>query len=557
MYIARNVIVIILITVSMLSSALASQPSLNVTVDSNKVVENTSFRLFIELENKKISGNPDFTILEKNFRIVSISIPQKFSWVNGKKSSKITWQLELMPNKTGKIIIPKLYVANLASEPIEIEVVDSTNAHADEKPRLAYLDVSVDNKSPYVQSLVTLNIELHHAPGLTAGSLTQPVIKDAVVIQIGRDKRYKKNNNGMVFYVLERKYAVFPQKSGSIKISDIVFDGVFSDNDMGVDSLFSINVSAMPVRATHPDIELKVKSAPKADDLQYWLPASHVELGQQWEAKGKLRAGEPIVRTLTVEALDITAEQLPNLVDKDIEGINSYSGNPKLENIVENDKLSAIRVDSMTYIPSKEGEIKFPAIEFKWWDINSKSFKIAKAPSKTFTILPIEKAVDNVPQPSIAPEIINAPTESTDNTWKYIAIAGILLWLLTIILWLIFKFKSRFKLPTRKDIGLHKRRDLYKLLEHHCLQNDAKMVEKIIIDIIHNQLRVKVSSLSEASKYTSKGTAQELQLLDKSIYSTGKNQWDGKVLWQLFKEEKLVKPNKNKKQEDDLPPLNP
>jgi hypothetical protein len=536
-----------------------AEPSLTARVDSNKVVENTSFRLYVELKDKSFSGTPDFSALEKNFRVVSTMRSQSTSWINGTKSSKTIWQLILMPDKIGKLTIPKIYVTDLSSEPITIEVVESSTGNADEKPRLAYLEVDADNKSPLVQSMVELTVRLHHAPSLTDGTLTEPVVKDAIVVPIGRDKRYKKNTNGIVFYVLERKYAIFPQSSGPLSITAPVFDGMFTDNDMGFrsfDEMFKINVNAMPVRATHPEVELNVKKAPNAENLQHWLPASHLKINQTWEAKGKLRQGEPIVRTITVKAAKFTAEQLPNLVDLEVEGANHYTDAPKFENTTEDGQILGTRIDSFTYIPINDGEIEFPAINLKWWDTDTNSFKTAKLPSKKFTILPVEK-VEEPKTTFVEAPVVSQPIKQDNNIWMYITIMLTILWLLTILVWLFKRSKLKSTISLPGIFNKEKDSNKYRLLKDSCLSNNKDLTQKIIIEIIQDKTGVKANNLSEASYFVSKELAQEFKLLEEKMYSRVDLDWDGSVLWQLFEQEKFKKKTTDTSKKDDLPSLNP
>ncbi len=117
---------------------------------------------------------------------------QSSSWVNGAKSSSIQWQFILMPNTTGELTIPSLYIADLKSKKINIQVVEESDAaHADEMPRLAFIEKIITTNTPVVQSQVTLNIKLHHAPSLAEGTLTDPIVKDAIVLPLGEEKRYK------------------------------------------------------------------------------------------------------------------------------------------------------------------------------------------------------------------------------------------------------------------------------------------------------------------------------------------------------------------------------
>ena len=87
----------------------------------------------------------------------------------------------------------------------------------------------------------------------------------------------------------------------------------------------------------------------------------------------------------------LTSEQIPNFIDYEVNGANHYTDTPKMENITDNLQVLGEKIETITYIPTDEGELVFPELKVKWWDTKDKSFKITKIPGKKFNILATSK----------------------------------------------------------------------------------------------------------------------------------------------------------------------
>ncbi len=324
-----------------------------------------------------------------------------------------------------------------------------------------------------------------------------------------------------------------------------VFDGVFNDRTHGVrsfDDMFKINVSGMPVRATSPDIILKVKPAPKGDNVEHWLPANNIQLEQKWDAKGTLKAGEPIVRTITIHATGLTAEQLPNITEYELDNVNHYNDAPKFENIADNNSIIGTRSDSITFIPTVDGEIEFPEIKLKWWDVKQKKFKIAKIAGKKLTVLPVKK------EPAKQIEIVNPSTQMSKdenvlmankqaaetNPWVYVAAGILLLWLLTIVGWL-YSRRSGLRKTKQKSINASQKQDtlsikeLFKLIETNCRSGNAVNARKYILMWLEKKLKLKPNQLTiqQLISKVNYDTKQDLLMLEKTVYGDSSKPWYG------------------------------
>ena len=80
-----------------------------------------------------------------------------------------------------------------------------------------FLDVKATPEQPYVQSQVLYTLRLYRRVDIAQAELSEPELTDAVVEKLGEDSNYNTVVNGVSYLVTERKYAIFPQKSGVMK----------------------------------------------------------------------------------------------------------------------------------------------------------------------------------------------------------------------------------------------------------------------------------------------------------------------------------------------------
>ena len=100
----------ILALVFLLLTQIASAGTLTATVDRKQITENDSFRLFLRYDEQVGYGQPDLTVLKKDFRVLSQQRSNQFRSMNGKTVSFTEWTLMLSPSNStaGMIKVPVL-----------------------------------------------------------------------------------------------------------------------------------------------------------------------------------------------------------------------------------------------------------------------------------------------------------------------------------------------------------------------------------------------------------------------------------------------------------------
>ncbi|MCK4676401.1 MAG: protein BatD, partial [Gammaproteobacteria bacterium] len=295
--------------------------------------------------------------------------------INGNWSLKKSWDLAVIAKDIGTFTIPAINFGKDISPAIQITITNSSSSNtvtADGKPTIPakiFLESSIDKKSGWLQSQFIYTIRLLRTVNITGASLTEPETSDpdAIIHHIGEDQ-YQTTRNGVRHEVIERRYAIFPQKSGLLKIKPITFEGRI--NATQPRSIFDqFRMSGQLKRLRSKTVEVKVKAAPSTVNLQDWLPASNVQLIEEWSDDiQNIKAGEPVTRTITIVAEGLTAVQLPDLDLKEINGLKQYADKAVVENRKSKNGLTGLKQIKVALIPAAAGSYTLPEIKLQWWN---------------------------------------------------------------------------------------------------------------------------------------------------------------------------------------------
>lgn len=364
----------------------AAGASLDASV--NRTIVSSGESLTLTLVADGVTGQPDLSPLETDFEVLGTSTRREVTIVNGEMSDLQSWDVELMPQRTGQIVIPALQLEQVSSQPVEIEVVEGTVSTAAGKTRDTFIEIEVDNATPFVQSQVLYTVRFYSAIRINEADLTAPVSESLTIRRLGEDTGYFQQRNGRRYRVIERRYAMFPRESGTLVIPPTSLKLVVPDANDPSGGFFG-RVSRVSVLSE--SIELDVRPRPESDAgsaTQWWFASQAVELEAVWEnSVTEFRVGEPITRRVTLTARGVTAEQLPELAAPDVDGLKIYRDKPELIEEPSADALNARRIDKYAVIPQRPGEIVLPAIRVAWFDTVAETYREAIIEAETIQVV--------------------------------------------------------------------------------------------------------------------------------------------------------------------------
>ena len=214
--------------IAILSACLsaAALAGVRAQLDRNKVYEGDSVKLIIESDGRQ-SGEPDLATLNKDFKVLGTNTSTQVSIINGRRSDKTSWTVQLEPRQPGKLRIPPISLGSEQTEALELEVAVVPEHVAAEQSEHVFIEVEADfdEQNLYVQQQIPYTVRLYYDDHIVNGELEAPQPEQAVVETLGEDKRYAVNRNGRRYNVIERQYAISPEKSGQLQIPPVSFKG--------------------------------------------------------------------------------------------------------------------------------------------------------------------------------------------------------------------------------------------------------------------------------------------------------------------------------------------
>ncbi len=524
---------------------------ITVSADRTPAVIDESFQLVFS-SDKNISVTPDFSPLEKSLTILNRSNQSSTQIINGRMSTSQKWVLTVLPNKIGDIVIPAINFGNETSPVSTIKVVANASAGKSSNTDDIFVEVSVDQRAPYVQAQVLYTVKLFRALNTTNSSLSDPEIigGQTVINLLGDDKSYQVQRSGRRYSVIERQYAVFPQNSGELTIDPIVFKG--QTGTAGFFRYDPFGPSGKTIVRRSEAISLTVKPIPDGFTGSNWLPASQLSIQEQWSvAPDKLIEGEAVTRTLVINAQGLAASQIPEITDTIPDGLKQYPDQPKFEESPSATGLAGTRKQKLALIPTKSGVITLPAVKLPWWNTQTDTMEIAELPERTLTVkaaaMQQQTPVNNLPQQDILVGDTDdqvASTSTVDNgkqietteslIWKLLSLIFFLLWLLTMLLWIQARKKTPDKVSARQT-QTTKKQDYTKLLKQACDQNNAAEARQALTHWANQRWPDKrFTSLSQLKVLANPEFQTALQALDSVLYGKQDTDWNGKQFFQQF-----------------------
>ncbi|NNF66582.1 MAG: hypothetical protein HKM98_03640, partial [Gammaproteobacteria bacterium] len=354
---------------------------------------------------------------------------------------------------------------------------------------------------------------------------------------------YETTRGAARFSVVERRYVIFPQRSGTIVIDPLVLEGRLGRRG----SFFDRN-SGRYVRKQSEALELEVRPIPESFTGQAWLPAEALQLTEQWPGNnGEWRAGEPLTRTLTIKARGLTASQLPEIKMLLPDGIRQYPDQPQLKTGSADKTTLSSRSETIALIPAKEGQYTLPAIEIPWWNTRSDTLEFARLPERTVDVLPsLNNLADSTtqPVPATAPVTAgNLPAQAAtppgsvthqDNAlfWQTLSAALALLWLATVVVW----WWNRRTQPQDSDAWAPAA--VMTDLQQACDNNDAVAAQSALLRWAKNRWPGnKINSLGALASRVDGKLQVELHSLSRALFSAQGENWNGSALWQACQNE--------------------
>lgn len=520
-----------------------SAQEIKVRVESTELREDESFRVVFETDTAP-DGDPDFSVLERDFEILGQNSSSSLQAVNGQFTRQYLWVVTLLPKRLGEVNLPMVVFGSRNSEPVTVNVSKSEPLADGEEPEL-FFEIEASPQELYVQQSLLYTVRLYRSVVVGNSRIGQPQLSsgDAIVERLDDGRSYEQMRNGKRHVVVQRRYAIFPQQSGPLAIEPIVFEGQI------------IQRGALPrVKRLRSDpVSLDVKPIPADYSGKVWLPSKRVTLDEDLSLESnELTAGEPITWTVTLKAEGLTSTQLPEMELTWDDRLNAYPEKPQLRDRVIVDGITGESQQKIAVIATEPGEYTLPEISVVWWNTVTDREETAILPARTIQVNAAPGyRVQNQNPTVVTPVIPNEANTQVNGSaqdpvgiarsapWKdwllLVLAAG---WLVTLLGWL----RSR---PAQKAVvheaEVGRTQELEKTeqsLKVACRANRAQGAKDALLSLARQQGLVgNIRSLSGLAEATSPDLAKEILALNETLYASSGDDWQGANLWRLWKKE--------------------
>ena len=524
----------------LLSLPIQAMTQLSARVDKNPALQGEAITLEISADAKVDANALNFRVLEQDFNVMVPSISTSSQNIQGEISHSTRWRVVLLPKRSGEFTIPSFTLQGLSTDPITLQILESTGKTGSRANQELFLQASFDQTELHVQQLSYYQVTIYFNGDLQRGSLSEPKMDDASIIQIGQDTEGSELVNGIRYRTITRRYAITPQRSGSFTITPPTFSGEMIDRDSARYNYFAPTKTV--VQQAQP---IDVTVLPIPDNFPGdWLVAGLVTLNEEWSPDlSTLKQGEPVTRIITLSAVDVAENQLPDLRQGYPEGIKLYQEQPQAKSAERKGRLVAQKVFTTAVIANKAGDIALPEIRLPWWNSQTNSLQYASIPARTLQVAAsaeLSAAAATAPlaaNPAL-PASVTAVTEAAEpNPWQWNHMSYLLLslWLCSIfVFYLCWQLRS---VKTAAVISNSRVTFNARELKDACAQHDAVKAKAQLLRFAHQQLDVKCQSLTELAKLlTDPALKAELTVLNQALYAASATPWRGEALWQAWQQ---------------------
>lgn len=498
-----------------------AQPILQASVDRTRLQAGETLELTLESQDVTQFGKPDLRALEGDFEVRGTRQLNSLHTLDGETRASTRWIITLLPKRSGSLRIPELQLGQSQSQAIELQVLQA-DASRPEGASQVFVEATLDSPEVYVQAQAVLTLRIYHSVSLYDDSSLSPLQLDSAKVEpLGESRTYEKEINGVRHGVIETRYAIYPQQSGTLDLPALTFTATAAGNGeqpAGTPRVGrQVQVSSLP-------LHLKVRPIPAAWPAdQPWLPARSLTLEEHWSpdpSGQQTQIGDSLTRGITLRAEGLSSTQLPPLPATEIRGLRRYPDQPVLRNEISERGMTANREEREALVPTHSGDLALPALEITWWNTREDHLEHSSLPARTLQV------EDNPALSADTPVGDSSASNALLWPWQLATLVLALTTLLGFALW--WRARSQPAVLRAIQTGPSPR-SLLDDLKRACQANDPQATRQAL----DAWARQQPETLAEmAARFVPLSDA--LDGLNGALYSESGQYWQGDELWRAI-----------------------
>jgi hypothetical protein len=509
-------------------------------LDRDHVMVGETVTLTFITDDSRQSLDADFSVLEDDFEILDRRSESQLSIVNGRQTALVRLLLTVEPKRDGDIVIPAFRFGSDSTQPATLRVDPAPELAPGELPPV-FIEVELSpGEGPYyVHAQFGLVVRVFYQQNLTEAAISQPEPSPASV-RLLQETPYQAERGGERYRVLERHYAIFPERSGDLVIPAMELSGRLVERR--ADSIWQPTVRGRRVRAESEELRLTIEPRPAAFTGSGWQPARELKISQQVSSGDALRVGEPVTRTILIDAVGLEENMILEPEWPALEGARIYPDQP--QGITRDDGRWVLGHKEFRYavVPETEGELILPELRVDWWDTQTNEQRTAVLPPHRLQVQPSAL----VPPPVQAPpaqtpatgQAVAKPVQAGDGDayWQVLALVFAALWLGTAAL--AWRFSRR---PPASAAGSQAaadtgEADLLSGLKKACDGDDRGAARRYLQRWLRDHGPAEYPSLLDFAAACGNDSLRDgIYALDAEGYRPDSPvSWKGRLLWESF-----------------------
>ncbi len=510
------------------------------TLDRNSIIQGETLTLTLETNDPKQNLNADLSELEKDFAVLERRTGTQMSIVNGRQFTTVQLMLELEPRRSGELLIPALNVGGSTTTPIKVHVDAAPELEPGELPAV-FIEVDVTPEKPphYVNAQLGMTVRVYYRQNLTEASITQPEPSPASV-RLLDELSFQAEKNGVRYRVLERRYAIFPERSGELVIPPLQLSGRLVERR--TDRLWQPSVRGRRIQAKSEAVRLTIQPKPATAVGDSWQPARQLELSEQLSAVDDLTVGEPVTRTVIVDAVGLEENMITEPGWPEISHARIYPDQP--QGITRDDGQWVLGHKEFRYavVSENEGELVLPEIKVQWWDTVNDRQRTSVLPSRVIQVQPsaMTPLPLQTPATAVSP-VAGISRDSAGNNepvyWRWLTFLFAFLWLITLAVALRGRERNGGGANGVRTVPGEHEQQLLKSLKQACNDTDAGKARQVLSTWLKRfgPANTSGSLLDFAANLEDESLQIGLYAMDADGFRPGsKRRWDGKQFWKQF-----------------------
>ncbi len=488
----RQVSRLALFVMMLMVASVAQSATVIAKLDRNSAVVGETVTLVLQTNDTDQSLDTDLSVLQADFDVLNQRSETQMSFVNGQQKASVRLVVTLEPKHQGTLLIPALKFPGVSSRPLYLKV-SAAPVLAPGVAEPVFIEVMVQPESGpyYVLSQVGLMVRIFYQANLTEAAINPPAPAQASV-RLLDEVPYQADRNGQRYRVLERRYAIFPERSGTLTVPAMQLSGRLIERPS--DRLWQPTVRGRRVHVESEPLILEIKPRPTTFTGDFWLPARRITLSQQISDNANLHVGEPITRTVIMDAMGLEENMLEEPLWPEVPATRIYPDQPQGISRDDGEWVLGHKEFRYAIVPEQAGELVLPEIRLDWWDTVANQQRTAVLPEHRVNVLPSElspSAVVLPPAAGVIPETStgNSDVDLTPSTstivWKISTGVLAFLWLSTLFIYLRRGPVITLVASSNGSASLAEK-VLLKRLQLACQKGDASSARKDLAQWIRN-----------------------------------------------------------------------